>query len=59
VYIDCKDFVVYSQNGSTKTNRISDFSGEFPELVPGENQFPITGTITELTIEFDYKNTYL
>jgi predicted phage tail component-like protein len=59
VFIDCKNGIVYSQNGSTKTNRITDFSGDFPELSPGQNHFTISGSITNLIIEFDYKNTYL
>lgn len=59
VYIDCKNQVVYSLSGSAKVNRMADFSGDFPELAPGTNQFAISGTITSLTIEFDYKNTYL
>jgi predicted phage tail component-like protein len=59
VYIDCKNKVVYSLSGDTKVNEIADFSGEFPELDPGTNEFDISGTITSLTIEFDYKNTYL
>jgi len=59
VYVDCKNKVVYSLNGSAKVNKITDFTGEFPELVPGTNQFEISGTITDLLLEFDYKNTYL
>jgi hypothetical protein len=58
VYVDSNNQVVYSQNGSTKTNRILDFSGDFPEIVPGSNHFTISGTITNLIVEFDYKNTY-
>lgn len=59
VYIDCKNMVVYSLNGASKVNCISNFSGEFPELKPGSNKFTITGSITNLTLEFDYRNTYL
>lgn len=59
VYIDCDNQVVYSLSGTTKVNKILDFDGDFPELLPGANQFEISGTITSLTIEFDYKNTYL
>jgi phage-related protein len=61
VYIDCVDQVVYSQNGSVKTNRITDFSGDFSqlELQPGTTSFLIMGSFANLTIEFDYKNTYL
>ena len=59
VYIDCKNYVVYELSGSTKVNRISDFSGDFIEIDPGSNVLGISGTITSLTVEFDYKNTYL
>lgn len=59
VYIDCENQIVYSLSGNTKTNKIKSFSGDFPELVPGNNNFLVTGTITSLTVEFDYKNTYL
>lgn len=59
VYIDCKNNLVYEISGDSKINRISDFTGTFPELNPGTNQFTISGTITTLEIEFDYKNTYL
>lgn len=59
VYIDCKNKLVYSIVGNSKVNQIVNFSGEFPELNVGTNQFLITGSITNLSIEFDYKNTYL
>jgi predicted phage tail component-like protein len=59
IYIDCEEKLVYSQSGNTKTNKITDFSGEFPELFPETNSFVVNGTITNLTIAFDYKNTYL
>ena len=58
VYIDCKEKVVYEISGSTKVNRISDFTGDFPEIAPGENIFAVTGA-TDLVVEYDYKNTYL
>jgi len=59
VYIDCKNQVVYSITNDVKTNMILHFSGDFLELAPGTNTFVISGTITNLEIEFDYKNTYL
>lgn len=59
VYVDCKDQVVYTLSGSTKVNKIADFTGDFPELAPGTNSFDISGTITSMNIEYDYKNTYL
>lgn len=59
IYVDCDNKVVYSLSGNNKVNQISKFNGEFLDLKPGDNVFTITGTITNLTLEFDYKNTYL
>lgn len=61
VYIDCKNQVVYSIDGTTKFNRLSNFSGKFIEILPEPevNVFTVSGSITNLTIEFDYKNTFL
>lgn len=59
VYIDSKNQVVYSLSGETKVNKISSHNGGFIELEPGVNEFTISGTITSLEIEFDYKNTYM
>jgi len=59
IYIDCKNQVVYSISSGSKINKIANFSGDFLELVPGTNSFLISGTITTLLIEFDYKATYL
>lgn len=59
VYIDCNDKVVYNTSGSSKVNRMTSFSGNFPQLNPGINSFLVSGTITTLRVEFIYKNTYL
>jgi phage-related protein len=59
IYIDCHNRLVYSMNGASKVNKIGNFSGKFPQLNPGSNLFMITGSITNLIISFDYKNTYL
>jgi len=60
LYIDCKDYVVYSESGGVKTSQMSKFEGEFLEIDPGENLFAILGTFTEpITLTFDYKNEYL
>jgi phage-related protein len=59
IYIDCENKHVCEIVNSKKINKIMNFSGEFPELAPGLNQFAITGTITNLIVEFNYKNTYL
>lgn len=59
VYIDSKNQVVYSLSGATKVNQIASHDGVFIELDPGVNEFTISGTITSLEIEFDYKNTYM
>lgn len=59
IYIDCKNMVVYSLSGDVKTNKMSSFLGTFPELQPGINSFDVIGTITNLDITFDFKNTFL
>jgi predicted phage tail component-like protein len=59
VYIDSVNKVVYSLSGSNKVNKISSYEGDFIELIPGVNDFTVSGTITNLTVEFDYKNTYM
>lgn len=59
VYIDCKNQVVYSIVTGSKINKISNFTGSFIELLPGDNIFSISGINLNLTIEFDYKNVYL
>jgi phage-related protein len=59
VTIDCDAEVVYSGSGESITNQFHNFSGKFPVLNPGVNTFPISGSITNLTVSFDYKNTYL
>ena len=59
VYIDCDDQVVYTLSGDTKVTAISNFSGDFPSLAPGINEFAVSGTITNLIVEYDFKNTYL
>ncbi len=59
VYIDCKNKLVYSLDGDSKVNKIGNFDGDFLELLPGSNKFQIGGTITNLVVEFDYRNTYL
>jgi phage-related protein len=65
VYIDCEEGVVYSLDGESKVNKIDKYSSTytdnkgFPALEPGTTTFEITGTITDLTISFEYKNTYL
>ena len=59
VIIDCEEKVVYRTLGASISNYYYNFDGDFIELIPGENRFNISGTITNLKIEFDYKNTYL
>lgn len=58
-YVDCKNMIVYSISGPNKINQIANFNGDFPELKPGYNQFLIGGTISNLTIDFDYNHPYL
>jgi phage-related protein len=60
LYIDCADYVVYSESGGVKTPQMSKFEGEFLVLEPGENTFSVSGTLDgTVTVTFDYKNEYL
>jgi phage-related protein len=59
LYIDSRNKLVYSLSGTTKINQLSKFSGKFPELNPGVNLFPISGTITNLKVEVFFRHTYL
>jgi phage-related protein len=60
VYIDCENRKVYSISGSTYVNRIANFSGnEFLEIGPGVTNYVVTGSITNLTITFEYRDTFL
>ena len=59
-YVDCKRQIVYVKTDtSEKSNAYQRFSGEFLKLQPGNNEIQITGSIDELIIEFDYKNTFI
>jgi phage-related protein len=58
VYIDCKFKKVFSLNGQDKVNQRMNFSGSYITIQPGGNTITIGGTITNLNIEFDYKNSY-
>ncbi|MCF8020903.1 MAG: phage tail family protein [Vallitaleaceae bacterium] len=55
VYVDCENYIVYS--GNPKVNKLSNFSGDFINLIKGENIVNVTGTITN--IKFIYRNTYI
>ncbi len=57
--IDCKNKLVYSLQNGKKKNEITNTGGVFPELLPGENIFAVSGGIADITIEFDYRNTFL
>ena len=59
IYIDCKNRLVYSLSGSTKVNQRSNFSGKYLSLNSGSNTIDVSGTITSLNIDFDYRNAYL
>ena len=58
LYIDCKRQIVYRVDGN-KINEYSRFLGEFLKLEPGDNIISVSGTITDIQIEFDYKNTFI
>ncbi len=59
IYIDCKNKLVYSISGSSKVNKRSYFTGDYIKLLPGTNSIDISGTITSVNIDFDYRNAYL
>ena len=59
VYIDSKEKEVYTIVGGVKVNKFQDFEGDFLKIRPGVNMFSIYGTLTSVTVEFIYKNTYL
>ena len=58
IFIDCDRQIVYEIVGGEKVNKISMFSGIFPALNPGDNTFPISGSITSLTVTFNYRYKY-
>jgi len=61
VYIDSKEKEVYTIVAGVKVNKFQDFAsyGDFLKIRPGVNNFSIYGTLTTVTVEFIYKNTYL
>ena len=58
IYIDCDNKLVYSGT-TTKTNQRANFSGDYLELDPGENDIVVSGTVTDISIYYNFKNTYL
>lgn len=59
IYIDTENQLVYSLVNNGKFNELSRFSGKFPELKPGINLFPVSGSITNLALHFMFRHTYL
>lgn len=58
IYIDCDNKLVYSGT-TTKVNQRSNFDGDYLELSPGQNDIVVSGTITDISIYYNFKNTYL
>ena len=59
LWIDCSNELVYSMENGQKKNEMMKFHGAFPELLPGENIFAVSGEIEDITLDFDYRNTFL
>ena len=55
VYIDCDNMVVYTIQNNQKVSLLTNFSGNFPQVNVGLNNFRISGNslnLTEVRIEF-------
>lgn len=59
IFIDCHNKLVYSDTGVEKTNQRSNFSGKYINLKPGSNSLDISGTITNVSIEFIFEDAYI
>lgn len=60
VYIDCDKMICYTVSGSTKTSKLTDFTGLFPIVKVGSNSVIIDGNnlnLQEVTV--NYPNTYI
>lgn len=57
VKVDCENMMVYS--GDPKVNKMSYFNGDFIELLKGSNTINVTGSITNVNIRFDFRNSYI
>jgi len=51
IFVDSYNYLVYSVEVS-KVNKLSNYSGDFIELLPGSNDLFITGTITNLKVNY-------
>lgn len=59
VYIDTENMLVYKINGQSKENAMKDFSGAFQGINSGENKYLVNGQITNLSINIDFRDTYI
>lgn len=60
VYVDCDKMICYTVSGSTKTSKLTDFTGNFPIVKVGSNAVIIDGTsLNLLEVTINYPNTYI
>lgn len=60
IYVDCKEKLCYSLSGGVKTNQRSKLSSSgYTVLKAGVNAIYISGSATDYTVEFIYRNTYI
>ncbi|HCT64467.1 MAG TPA: hypothetical protein DIC60_04235 [Lachnospiraceae bacterium] len=60
VYVDCDKMICYTISGSTKTSKLTDFTGLFPTVKVGSNAIIIDGTSVDLQeVTINYPNTYI
>ncbi|MGE4213654.1 MAG: distal tail protein Dit [Anaerotignaceae bacterium] len=60
VYVDCDKMICYTVSGSTKTSKLTDFTGSFPIVKVGSNAVIIDGTsLNLLEVTINYPNTYI
>lgn len=60
VYIDCEKMTVYTVKDNKKVSLLTNFSGNFPEIQPGNNNFVVSGISLNLTeMRLLYPNTFI
>lgn len=60
VYVDCEKMICYTASGSTKTSKLTDFTGNFPIVKVSSNAVIIDGTsLNLLEVTVNYPNTYI
>jgi len=59
LYIDCENYICYRENNGVKENKLNNLSGDWIELLSGDNNISIVGTNLNCTVEIIYRHTYL